>query len=763
MRIRAFRATTSVFGLIGLAIVAAPAFAQASADEASASTDIVVTAQRREERSVDVPISVTALGAETLATANVQDLSDISRVTPSLRFDTTGAFSQPTIRGIGTSITTSGGGANVGIYIDGFYSPNPLAADMQLMNVQSVQVLKGPQGTLFGRNTTGGAILVQTADPSQETSGQIKASYGRFNEARVQGYATTGLAEGVAVDIEGSYRRGDGWVTNIIDNNDKVGKYENWSVRAGLKLDFGPASLLIRYAHSDTNDPTTMMSNTYVDPVYGEMKPGFVPDVTKGILYTTDPDKVALDKRSYFKSITNALQATFKADVGFADLTSYTQFRSESVDASQNLDNTGVTIFQLGLPVTDQTWSQEFLLNSKPGTKLQWTAGAFYFSNRDTYVTFSDNATPARAPLGPNRLGGSSTTTKSLAAFVDATYEITPQLFVTAGVRYAHDEVGDAYFNPAAGTTNLKTGQTYLTSGIRVPVPGIKSDRVTPRFVIRYKPSEESSIYASFTRGYKAALLDVGGTCQNAKNIPTPNNPTGAGFTCNDVKPETVNAYEVGFKYNDRKLSLDLSAFYYDYKNLQVSLFLNSQANIINAAQSKIYGIDGAIRYELFDGFQLSAGGSWTHARYKNFGIAPLYVPCTAANAATLVCTPGLFGVQLTSLDDVSMQRVPEFTGNVGARYKTDIGGGQFVLSGNLYYTSTVHFGPSGTQFPQKGYEVASARAQWTDPSDTYTVAIWGDNLTNNRYKTAVQYNTIGLGANWSAPTTYGVELGVKF
>ncbi len=734
MRTHSIRTATSVFGLIGLAVLATPAFAQASED-ASLSSEIVVTAQRREERSVDVPISVTALGQDALATANVQDLSDIARVTPSLRFDTTGAFSQPTIRGIGTSITTSGGGANVGIYVDGFYSPNPLAADMQLLNVQSVQVLKGPQGTLFGRNTTGGAILVQSADPSEETSGQVKASYGRYNEVRAQGYATTGIAEGVAVDIEGGYRRGDGFVTNILDGNDKVGKFESWSVRAGLKLDFGPASLLLRYQHSDVNDPTPMMSNTYVDPIFGAMKPAFVP----AGLFTTDPDQVALDKPSFFHSKSDAVQATFKVDLDFADLTSYTQYRSEDVNSSQNLDNTGLTVFQLGLPVTNQTWSQELLLTSKAGTALQWTAGAFYFSNRDTYVTYSDNVTAARNPLGANRIGGSSTTTQSMAAFIDATYELSPQLFVTAGARYAHDRVTDAYYN--AGPP-------------RTFVPSISGDRVTPRIVIRYKPSDASSIYASFTRGYKAALIDAGGTCQNVTNIPTPTNPTGAGRTCNDVQPEKIDAYEVGFKYGDRKLSFDLSAFYYDYKNLQVSLFLAGQANIINAAQSEIYGLDGSIRYELFNGFQLSAGGSWTHARYKNFNIAPIYRPDA---------TTGLFTVALTPLDNVTMQRVPEFTGNVGARYKTELGGGAFVLSGNLYYTSEVHFGPSGVQFPQKAYEVASARAQWTDPTDKFTFAVWGDNLTNTRYLTAVQYNTIGLGANWSSPTTYGLEVGIKF
>ncbi|MDR2856865.1 MAG: TonB-dependent receptor, partial [Novosphingobium sp.] len=568
MRTSTIRTATSVFGLIGLAMLATPAFAQSNAaadDEANASAEIVVTAQRRAERSVDVPISVTALGSEQLATANVQDLSDISRVTPSLRFDNTGAFAQPTIRGVGTSITTSGGGANVGIYIDGFYSPNPLAADTQLMNVQSVQVLKGPQGTLFGRNTTGGAILIQTADPSEHTAAQFKASYGRFNEFRTQGYATTGIAEGVAVDIEGMYRRGDGWVTNIVDGNNKVGKYEAWSVRAGLKLDFGPASLLIRYQHGNTNDPTPMMSNTYVDPKYGAMHPTYYfdgegnPYLVTPSMFTTDPNKVALDLPSFFHSVTNAVQSTFKADLGFADLTSYTQFRSEKVNSSQNLDNTAATIFQLGLPVTDDTWSQELLLTSKPGSKLQWTAGAFYFSNRDTYVTFADNAGAFRNPTGPTRIAGSSTTTNSYAAFLDMTYEVTPRFFVTAGARYAHDTVTDAYYNIGPQ---------------RIPVPGISSDRVTPRVVLRYKPSEQSSIYASFTRGYKAALLDVGGTCQNETNIPTPNNPTGTGYTCNDVKPETINAWEVGFKYDDRRLSLDLSAFYYDYKNLQVSLFL---------------------------------------------------------------------------------------------------------------------------------------------------------------------------------------------
>ncbi|HEX7752520.1 MAG TPA: TonB-dependent receptor [Novosphingobium sp.] len=711
-----------------------PALAQdAGAPEAtSASSEIIVTAQRRVERSVDVPISVTALGAEQLATANVQELSDISKITPSLRFDTTGAFAQPTIRGVGTANTTSGGGANVGIYIDGFYSPNPLAADSQLMNVRAIEVLKGPQGTLFGRNTTGGAILIQTADPSEDTSGQVKASYGRYNEAKLQGYATTGIAEGVAVDLEGMYRRGDGFLTNIVDDNDKVGKFENWSVRAGLKLDFGPASLLLRYQHGETDDPTPLMAAAYRDPVLGLLTPSLLlPDA----VVTTDRNRVAQDQPTYLRSKSDQLQATFKVDLDFADLTSYTQFRSERTDQSMNLDNTAAAIFQLGIPVDSTTFSQELLLASKPGGALQWVGGLFYFNNRDIWKTLIDT------PAGRIRFGGSGTITEGYAAFLDATYEVSPRFFVTVGARYAHDRVDDAYYNP-----RFSAARTY--------VPSISGDRVTPRAVLRYKPSDESSVYASFTRGYKAALIDVGGTCQNLVNIPTPQNPTGAGFTCNDIKPEKIDAYEVGFKYDDRRLSLDLSAFYYDYRNLQVSLFLAGTANIVNAAKSQIYGIEGSIRYEVFDGFQLSAGGSWTHARYKDFDLAPIYFRDTGT---------GLLDIRFDQIDNVTMQRTPEFTGNIGARYRTEMGGGRLELSGNLYYTSKFFFGPSGIQFPQEGYEVVSVRAQWTDPSDRYTVAFWGDNLTNSRYLTAVQYNTFGMGANWSTPTTYGVEVGVKF
>ena len=778
MNITRFLLAASSIGLAAAA-VSLPTGALAQDAEVSDApvygSEIVVTAQRREELSVDVPITVTSLSSEELTTANVRELADISKITPALRFDNAGAFVQPTIRGIGTAVTTSGGGGNVGIYVDGFYSPNPLSTNMQLLNVQSIQVLKGPQGTLFGRNTTGGAILIQSADPSTDTGGQVKLSYGRFNELRTQAYVTYGLSDTVAVDVEGLYARGDGWQRDISNGMRRVGDYENWSVRLGLKAELGDnVSVMIRYHHAENDDPRALLAASYFNP-----NPQGLDTIVPGASlyagpgqFTFDPDLIASGTDpEFFRSHSDVVQGTIKADLGFADLASYTQWRKETVDASQELDYTGADVFQLGLPNFNETISQEFLLTSKPGTKLQWTGGLFYFQNRDTYETYVDNLPIFSGALpswnfinNRTRQGGSSTLTKSYAAFVDVTYELTPQWFITAGVRYAHDVVEDAYYNGNLFNVFNPALAPELSNPLnKFYVQPISSDTFTPRAVIRFKPNDQSSIYASYTRGYKAAVLDVGGSCQNSANLPSPGNPTGAGFVCNDVQPETIDAFEIGYKYDDRALSLELSAFYYNYKNLQVSYFLSGRASIINAAKSRIYGIDGQIRYRLSDNFEVSAGAAWTHARYLEFNGAPIYQPCAAPGAGP--CGPlDSFYVDISQdLRDSTMQRTPEFTGNISARYTTDLGGGRLALSGNLFYSSKFYAGPSGIQFPQEGYETLSLRAEWTDPSDRFTFGLWGDNVTNSRYRTQVQYANNGIGANWNKPVTYGFDISARF
>jgi iron complex outermembrane receptor protein len=708
-------------------------------------SEVVVTAQRRAERQLDVPITVNTISQEALKAANMQNLSDITKMAPAVRFDYASGFYQPTIRGVGTAITTAGGGSNVGIYIDGFYSPNSLANDFQLTRIQSIQVLKGPQGTLFGRNTTGGAILVQTADPSTTTSAEGRASYGRFHEFKGQGYATFGLTRDIALDIEGIYSKGHGYLTNISDNQ-RVGDYETWTIRTGLKWQITDKfSALLRYQHNKLDDPTPTLTASYTEssPSY----PGLNFVIHSGAPFYALPSEQTFDKnqiasgsnpsdQEFFREKGDTIQLTLKGDLGFADVVSYSQFRKEKVDSSIEIDYSGNPTTQLGLPNDNKTWSQEVLFTSKPGTKLQWTAGGFLFSNRDTYIVFLDYA-PAIGVTNRHSFPqfGSSATVHTAAIFLDATYEVTPQLFITAGARYSHDWDTNAWTQALFGPVVYATKAQY---------DEVKANHITPRVVVRYKPTDYTSVYASYTKGYKVGIFDLG----SGAVIP--------------VAPESIDAFETGFKYDNHRISFDLSAFYYNYKNLQVSIFTTaSTATIINAAKSKIYGLDGQFHARVTENFDVSVSAAYTDAKYKSFLGAPIYTPCATLPGG---CTGLSFPAVRKDLNNVPMQRAPKFTGNINARYATDKSNiGQFVFSGNFFYSSKLYFGPSGIQFPQKSYGVLSLRAQWNDPSDHYTVAIYGDNVTDTRYKTQVQYGQTGIGTNWSKPVTYGVEVGFKY
>ncbi|MDE2596808.1 MAG: TonB-dependent receptor [Sphingomonadales bacterium] len=771
-----FRFTTSLLALASAAALA-PQTAFAQAADTAATDDggeILVTAQRRQEMSRDVPITVTTLGAEQLSVANVNTLADTVKLTPGLRFDSQGPAVQPTIRGVGTAVTTSGGGPNVGIYVDGFFQSNTYVSDFQLTRVQNIQVLKGPQGTLFGRNTTGGAILVTTADPSAETAGEFKLSYGRFNTLTAQGYMTFGLTPDLAFDIEGKFNRSNGYFTNAFTGDNKVGKSKSWSIRTGLKAQLSDSlSVLVRYTHAEKNDPTTQLVNAFVDTTgeagflklvsaagqtaYGKNSTAGLPLVyfyAPSSTYATKPGQIALNLPVSFDAKSDVVQGTIKADLGFADLTSYTQYRKDNTPYYGDLDATAIPIFNIFVGVKDNSFSQEFLLNSKPGGPLQWTAGVNYYQVRDTWDVGASFGGAAFIPYG-----GSSTNTKSWAGFLDVTYALSDKLFLTAGGRYSHDSVADSYFTANPFTTSY-TGPTGLpvaftgAPGTRIPVATLNNDSFTPRVVLRYKPSEESSVYASYTRGYKAGILNVGGLSQQP------------------VKPEKIDAFELGYKYDNRVLAIDLAGYYYNYKNLQVSSFQSGAAQIRNAASSEIYGLEAQLRYRVTDAFNLYGGAAWTHARYKSFTNAPYYSYCDPAAAAftTMWCVPQNFGgmgpgglVQpYIDASGFKMQRATDFTGNIGASYAAPVASGKLTLSGNLYYTSSFYFDPE-QQFRQSGYEVLSARAEWTDASERWTLAVYGDNLTGKRVQTQVLFNTLGVGSVWNAPATYGVSIGVKY
>ncbi|HEX7858533.1 MAG TPA: TonB-dependent receptor [Sphingobium sp.] len=714
---------------IGAMAVATPVFAQSEGAQA-ANADIIVTAQRRAERTQDVPISITAITGDALQQANVQQLGDIAKLSPATRFDYQANFVQPTIRGVGSSVVTSGGGSNVGIYMDGFYSPNPLANDFQLLSVQGIQVLKGPQGTLFGRNTTGGAILVSTAQPSHDLHGMAQVSYGRFDKVMAQGYVTGGLTDRIAADLEGSYSRGNGYVQNIVPGPDHPGKYENWSIRTGLKFDVSDKmSFLVRYIHQDVNDPTNVMAATLIQDgrIYAPFQ-GLPQQLPSALVPTGYRDVGITDRaRPSFRFKGDIFQLTGNFDLGFGDLVSYTQYRHERSTLYTDNDQTAADIAFNIIPVNDKTFTQEFLLTSKPGGPLQWTTGLFYFNYIDAFGPIQIGTNPSTIFV----IGNSHSRTQSIAAFVDATYEVVDNLFLTAGARYSHDVFDEGSFRLRVNGGPLLTNNSY---------PATINDRVTPRVVLRYAIDNHSSVYGSYTRGYKAALTDV--------------------IAGGQVKPEIMDAFEIGFKHASRKFSFNLASWYYNYRDLQVSVYEMNLSKILNAANARIYGVEGDVHYSVTPDFEVNASAAYVNAKYKQFPTSAQFQMCS--DIATCGTNYGQFILYPIDGSGFRMQRAPEFTGTIGARYGLDLAGGRLALSANLYHTSSFYF-DLAQQFRQDPYNLLGLRAEWTDPSDSLTLAVYGDNVTNEKYFTQVVAHSPGIGSVGGEPVSWGVSLRYKF
>jgi iron complex outermembrane receptor protein len=703
---------------------AAPTSADPSAAKEVSLQEVVVTAQRRSELNQNVPITINTINATQLKQNNINTLGDITKLTPAVRMDYIGNFAQPTIRGIGTAFVATGSGSNVGLYIDGFYSPNALATDFQLLNVESVQVLKGPQGTLFGRNTTGGAILVTTTEPRREPGGVVEASYGSFNTQRYQGYVTGG-DDRISADFAGLYTRSDGYLRNITTGSKKFGKSKDWSIRVGVKAQITDnTTLLLRYSHTDVDDPTSLLSNVYANSAG---QPQALGAIIPGNILTTNPREVAQAKPVVFTIRGDQYQATLRSDLGVATLASYTQFRREQSFTSQDIDFTAAPLFDVAYSSIDKTFTQEFILTSNAKGKLNWTAGAFFYQYTNHFPE-----TLGSIGGGPElNVNETYAKNRSIAGYVDGTYEVMPKLFVTAGLRYTHDEVDDGFFH--AGPISGGPFDVYY--------PKLSYNRVTPRAVLRYQIDDHSNVYGSFTVGYKSGTINMSG----------PNNVT--------IKPETIKAFELGYKRAQQNLSVNLAGYYYDYRNLQTAFNLVGTNVYRNAANSKIWGVEGELKYLVTEGLELSTGAAYTHAEYKSYPGAIALNQCLVPACGAAY---GLFLLTTTDASGFQMQRSPKFTGYVNLRYSTDLAGGQLALSGNAYYTSKFYFDTS-QQFPQDSYTVVGLRAEWTDPSSRYTVAVYTDNLTNEKYMRQILTNNFGVGAVWAAPRTFGGSVRARF
>ena len=751
---------------------------------AAASGEIVVTALRRQERQVSVPAAVTVVTPDTLVKSGVSKFQDLGNLVPGVQISRSGSYTQPAIRGVTTTFAGNGQETNVGVYIDGFYQSDQLSINQDFANLANVQVLKGPQAVLYGRNATGGAILITTKSPSRTLEGDASISYARYDDRIAQAYLSVPVIKDIlAVNIAGYLRQNDGYFKDIngfargvalrnpafhngIGSGDDTVNYRQRSVRA--KARFTPnddIALTFGYNYTFINDPRGFAYSIVGQSPFAAAVPVLAP----GNVQATQRDRTSLNVRPQNLSEGNEYTLLGEFDLGEAGtITTHTGYLDKRDHQIYDFDGTPYDGFEGVQFNKRRTFTQGVDYAVKLSDNLNLLAGAFYYRDR-----FKTNPSPVNS-IGPAGVTNNATAlpfnTTSYSFYLDGTLKIGGHVYVTAGGRYNYDR------------KNLTRSDTITINGVVQPVvllgtaanPNLGSarehnHRFTPHAVIRYEFDPNTNAYASVSTGFKAGTINTA-------------------FPLNTLKPETVTAYEIGYKMRRGPFYFESAAFYYNYKDNQVSallpIFGQTSTFIQNSGGAHIYGADGSATARLTDAFNLRGGLSYLHARYTDFANAN-NLSLNATGTANVTTTSDWTGRRIA--------RAPDWSGSFGGDYTVALGRGHLQVSGTASFSS--RYAPQnasyncrafgivnglntcvvpGTLTPEKGkgrpgrleengWFMVSGQIQWTDPSDRFSLAVFAENLTNERYKIISSAGAYGTYEMYNQPRSIGGRVGVKF
>ena len=722
-RLFTFTAADAIaMGLAGAALVLpgaalaqdATASIQAAGADAGGIEEIVVTAQKRVERLRDVPISITAQSGAELERRGVSDTRDLVSVVPGLTMQSVGATVQPSIRGVTTQLAEPGSEVNIATYVDGVYRPDPSVGAYDLPDISRIEVSKGPQGTLFGRNATGGAIQIFTKDPEFTPTGNITLGYGNLDDRTAKGFLTGPvLADVVAVSLSGAYQKHDGYIRDLFLGG-KAGRLESKSVRGKVLVKPSETvKLLLSGYYSDRFDEN---GQTF-QPLNGNtlarvLDPTAIIPIRKRETASNQRGEVSVKSRGI------SLKATI--DLPFATLTSITAYDKLRSRIILDGDATSANIANYDVSGRNRNFTQEFNLASNSSGPVSWIAGANYYFDKNFFDPNVIN------PGGVFIVAG--VTTRSYAAFGELSYKLTDRLSLTGGVRYTHEHrVADAVFSFGAPPTT-------------VPRLGVKNyNSVTPRGTVKYQVDDDSNVYFTYTQGFKSGVFNLFSLNPNA------------------LKPEKITAYELGYKTQvGRRYSLSAATFYYRYTDQQVNALTNVNGipltSVQNAASANIYGgeIDGS--FAVTKEFSLRAGVSYLHARYDKFANASVQVPTGLGGNRTIV-------IDASGFEEI---RSPELTVTLTANFEKEFDAGKFDSSVTLYH-SDHYFLDTGNRVRQPGYETLAAQASFSFAQTGLRVGVWGKNLTNADVFVSNLISDLGDPVQYGTKRTYGVTVGYSF
>lgn len=689
-----------------LLVMPAAVFGQAKKIE-----EIVVTAQKRASSLMETPAAVSAFDSETLHDAVVRDINEVGMLMPTLIVSQE-LVSKIFVRGVGTENLTSGGDPGIALNIDGQYVARTSAANFDLYDVERVEVLRGPQGTLYGRNATGGAINIVSRAPTNEFGGDLQAEFGSYDYTRFAATLNGPLVDDTLLGRI-SFVKGDR--DGYTDNYTTGRALDDQDLEAGrLRLRFLPSDTLTIDLIGDYSDVDNRQAPFKIledSPSLFELPPfnGFDP----------------VDKRDVAHDVEDVMRQKQRSGVleinwtpGSVTLTSITGYRSTDFYSLFDGDSTDGYFQNFFDDSEFDQYSQELRLASDTTGPLQWLAGLYYFNDDGTSHVFID--LPAYGFDIDHR---ADMETEAWAAFGQATYAMSEALRLTLGLRYS-DEQRDATQVSDFGFGNVQ--QQVLDRN---------DDAWTPKLGIEYDWNEDTLLWASLTKGFKSG-----------------------GFVFNgyqpSYEPETVWVLDGGVRATvlDGRMQASLTAFYYDYSDMQVSVFEQFVGTIKNAADATIFGMELEVTARPTDALDVILGLSLLNAEYDEF----------------ITQDPTQPSVPSVDLGGNELPRAPDVAATLGLAYThAFFSMGSIVYRVDYRYQSRSYFNPfNRSRSDQPPLNLVDARISVTSNDEHWEVAVYGKNLVDKLYYATILESAVEIGRPFgilAAPRTWGAQLAYHF
>ena len=694
-----------------LACSAQPAAAQEAVPPDNSDSVIIVTAQKRAQDIQTVPISISAFDEDTVEERGIDSIADLANQLPGVQFSEFSGSGNVSIRGVGTAIVSGNGENSVAVHLDGIFLSQPKAFAMVQQDIGRIEVLRGPQGTLYGRNSTGGVINFISPTPEDALGVGASIRYGNYDQIRASAYATGSLGPNVAVRVSGHYDDRDGYAENLVTGQG-IEALEGYGGRFALDADLSPGW------HSELR--LSYRDESFSGPLYDSFDPNFpvVPEPFSAL----DPREVASnadyasDRRLVLASLRNTFELSDAVDLVL--LTGFMDF-----EESGSFDGIGSIVT---IPITrsqdSQLFTQEVNLLGQ-SDRLDWLIGAYFLT--EDIVSGANTDLSGLSGFPPGSLvqqNIQSSDKRSYSLFADGTYSISDTFRIYGGLRYIRElldqdlTVSTAGFESCSPATNPQD---------------FRDNSVTGRIGLQLDVAEKSMLYGGYSRGYKA-----GGFSQSACDNP--------------FEPESIDAFEIGLRnrFLDNRITLNLAAFHYDYSNLQLEQASPLGIFVVNAPEARVWGGELELAAQVSSAFSIDAAVSVLDAQYDEFiNTDPL-----------LGAPPGI------SLEGISLNYAPDFSANFGAEYELVAETiGSLTLRGEIYVTSKYNL--REFDFPytiQSSYEVFNAYATFRTSGERLFVRAFGKNLTNKDILGGV----LGFGGalgSYQPPRTYGLELAIRY